>query len=134
MAGPGPSPPATSLADTRTGNFLAGPAVPYQGLDVSIGGHPRPIFSERDGMGSQCCGLWTPDGKYYVFQSNRGGAPSVWEVREKQHFWERVDSAPNKKWRIYLAPIDPGNSPTALTEGRGSDADPSWSPDGKSIA
>jgi eukaryotic-like serine/threonine-protein kinase len=58
------------------------------------GSHPRPIFSERDGMGSQCCGLWTPDGKYYVFQSDRGGTPSVWAMREKPYWWQKVDTAP----------------------------------------
>jgi Tol biopolymer transport system component len=37
------------------------------------GSHPHPLFSQRDRMGSQCCGMWTPDGRYYVFQADRGG-------------------------------------------------------------
>ena len=211
------------------------------------GSRPRPIFSEREGMGSQCCGMWTPDGRYYVFQSDRGGTPSVWAMRERRHWWEKVDTKPTrltvgpmsarlplpsldgkriffvgtvqrgelemydthakefasvlprlsaqdvaysrdgshiayiaepnstlwlsrkdgsdrhqltftpmiaalpawspdgnqiafmgqepgKEWRIYVIGAAPGNFPTAVTQGKGSDADASWSADGKSIA
>jgi Tol biopolymer transport system component len=58
------------------------------------GRNPRPLFAERDGMGSQCCGMWTQDGKYYIFESNRGGTWNVWAVREKQHWWEKVNTIP----------------------------------------
>ncbi len=60
----------------------------------SDGADLRPMFSARDGMGSTCCGAWTPDGKYYVFQSYRGGNWNVWAIREKQHWWEKTDGKP----------------------------------------
>jgi Tol biopolymer transport system component len=31
----------------------------------------------------ECCGTWTPDGKYYVFQSERDGRTDLWALREK---------------------------------------------------
>jgi Tol biopolymer transport system component/DNA-binding winged helix-turn-helix (wHTH) protein len=30
----------------------------------------------------ECCGSWTPDGNYFVFQSERGGSTNIWVVRE----------------------------------------------------
>jgi len=42
----------------------------------------------------ECCGNWTPDGKYYVFQSTRSGTAGLWARREKLHFWEKVSGEP----------------------------------------
>jgi Tol biopolymer transport system component/DNA-binding winged helix-turn-helix (wHTH) protein len=33
----------------------------------------------------ECCGNWTPDGRYYVFQSFRGGRNNVWALRDQNH-------------------------------------------------
>jgi eukaryotic-like serine/threonine-protein kinase len=60
------------------------------------GGNPRPLFQERDGMGNVCCGMWTPDGKYYIFQSDRGGNWNLWAMRERLHWWEKTDEKPAK--------------------------------------
>jgi hypothetical protein len=30
----------------------------------------------------QCCGNWTPDGKYFVFQAGWGGTANIWAIRE----------------------------------------------------
>lgn len=37
----------------------------------------------------ECCGSWTPDGKYYVFQSTRDGTSNIWIMREGSEFWRR---------------------------------------------
>lgn len=58
------------------------------------GTSPRRLFSDADGMAYHCCGQWTPDGKYYLFQSNRGGSSNLWATREKLHWWEKVNPAP----------------------------------------
>ncbi|MFB3922278.1 MAG: protein kinase [Terriglobia bacterium] len=42
----------------------------------------------------ECCGSWTPDGKYYVFQAQRNGVTGIWALREKLHFWEKVSHVP----------------------------------------
>lgn len=31
---------------------------------------------------AECCGSWTPDGRYYVFQSARGGDSNIWAIPE----------------------------------------------------
>jgi eukaryotic-like serine/threonine-protein kinase len=67
------------------------------------GGNPRPLFQERDGMGNVCCGMWTPDGKYYVFQSDRGGSWNLWAMRERVHWWEKTDEKPAK---MTVAPMN----------------------------
>jgi len=56
------------------------------------GSHLHALLS--DSLGNQCCGSWTPDGKYFVYQSTRAGEASVWAIREKTSFWERVSGAP----------------------------------------
>jgi eukaryotic-like serine/threonine-protein kinase len=68
----------------------------------SDGSDLRPMFSAGDGMENTCCGEWTNDGKYYVFQSDRGDNWNVWAIREKQHWWEKTDSKPV---RLTLGPV-----------------------------
>jgi Tol biopolymer transport system component/predicted Ser/Thr protein kinase len=46
------------------------------------------------GAENECCGNWTPDGKYFVYQSTRNGVASVWAIREKTAFWEKVSGMP----------------------------------------
>jgi serine/threonine protein kinase len=48
------------------------------------GSHLRPLLSGWNNPSSECCGVWTPDGKYYIFQSDKGGSTNLWAVRE----WE----------------------------------------------
>jgi eukaryotic-like serine/threonine-protein kinase len=60
------------------------------------GANPRALFQERDGVGNVCCGMWTADGKYYVFQSDRGGNWNLWAMRERLHWWEKTDEKPVK--------------------------------------
>jgi len=40
------------------------------------GGNPEPLISEWSNTKDECCGLWTADGKYYVFQSQG----QIWEL------------------------------------------------------
>ena len=41
----------------------------------------------------ECCGNWTPDGKYFLFQSFRAGRFNLWALPERSH-WFRRDSEP----------------------------------------
>jgi Tol biopolymer transport system component len=73
-------------------------------LSVSIPGYPRSSLWEvsiDDGRVRRllpgwnpsayaCCGNWTPDGKYYVFQSGS----NVWALREKASFLRRASRDP----------------------------------------
>jgi serine/threonine protein kinase/Tol biopolymer transport system component len=42
----------------------------------------------------ECCGSWTPDGKYYVFLSTRNLASNVWVLPEKSGFLRRASREP----------------------------------------
>ena len=43
---------------------------------------------------AECCGSWTPDGRYFVFQSSRGGVANAWAMRESNSLLQRVNHAP----------------------------------------
>jgi len=47
-----------------------------------------------DWRASQCCGSWTSDGAYYVFQSSRGGSANIWAIREKASLLRKVSHEP----------------------------------------
>jgi Tol biopolymer transport system component/DNA-binding winged helix-turn-helix (wHTH) protein len=46
------------------------------------------------GKALECCGAWTPDGRYYVFRSQRDGASNLWAVEEKSVWWRRGNRDP----------------------------------------
>jgi Tol biopolymer transport system component len=43
----------------------------------------RPLLPGWNDPPAECCGEWTPDGSYYVFQSTRNGETHLWARREK---------------------------------------------------
>jgi serine/threonine protein kinase/Tol biopolymer transport system component len=43
---------------------------------------------------AECCGSWTPDGRYFVFQSSRGGVADIWAMREAGSLFQRVSHGP----------------------------------------
>ena len=43
---------------------------------------------------AECCGSWTPDGKYFVFQSARNGREDIWALAEKQSVFQRSGGVP----------------------------------------
>ena len=43
---------------------------------------------------NECCGRWTPDGRFYVFQSTQDGAANVWIVPDQSHWWRKVSREP----------------------------------------
>jgi Tol biopolymer transport system component/DNA-binding winged helix-turn-helix (wHTH) protein len=46
------------------------------------------------GKSMECCGAWTPDGRYFVFRSRREGVSNLWAVEEKSSWWQRRNSNP----------------------------------------
>ena len=50
--------------------------------ELPAGGHtPHPVLSGWSSPSSECCGSWTADGKYYIFQSARDGNDDLWQLR-----------------------------------------------------
>jgi Tol biopolymer transport system component/predicted Ser/Thr protein kinase len=43
---------------------------------------------------AECCGSWTPDGEFFVFQATRDGTPNLWAIREKAPFWRKTSRDP----------------------------------------
>ncbi len=59
--------------------------------EVSVDdGRMRPLLPGWDPSWYTCCGAWTPDGRYFVFQS-RG---NLWAMREKAGFLQRAGRQP----------------------------------------
>ena len=42
----------------------------------------------------RCCGEWTPDGKYFLFQTNQNGGSRIWALPEKRSFWRKSTGKP----------------------------------------
>ncbi len=59
----------------------------------SSGGNPHRVFPELTGTLHQK-GIWTPDGKYFVFQVFHQNRMDLWAVREKGDLFHKVDHRP----------------------------------------
>ena len=53
----------------------------------SSGKNPHPMLSGWSNPPAECCGDWTADGSYFVFQSAHGGKPNIWGLHEADFFW-----------------------------------------------
>ena len=70
--------------------------------DVSIDGtSARPLLPSLEAITS-CCGNWTPDGNYFVFQANNEGRTDIWAIRERGLFQK---SEPNPT-RLTTGPLN----------------------------
>jgi len=54
----------------------------------------HPLFSGWNNPPSECCGSWTPDGRYFLFQSQRGGTTNIWVIREESSLFRKVSHEP----------------------------------------
>ena len=63
---------------------------------------------------NECCGKWTPDGRFYVFQSTRDGAANVWIVPDWSDWWRKV---PRQPVQLTTGPLQFG-SPLPSKDGK----------------
>ena len=85
----------------------------------SNGTRLRPLLHDWNKPPAECCGNWSPDGKYFVFQSTRDGKTEIWASRERHGL---------TSWL--------GNSkpePVQLTGGQLNSVAPVFSPEGKKL-
>lgn len=99
----------TTLYDINTGRESIW-EISADGADI------HSLLPDGDALADNCCGNWTPDGKYFVFQSSRDGATQIYAIRERGHLFQR--SKPE---------------PVQLTTGAMDFLAPSLSPDGQRL-
>ena len=83
------------------------------------GSNLHPMLPGWNTPSAECCGNWTPDGKYYLFESIRGNKAEIWAIRDQHSLLEFLRRSPNQ--------------PFQLTSGQLSSRSPVISPDGKRI-
>ncbi|HEX3985190.1 MAG TPA: winged helix-turn-helix domain-containing protein [Acidobacteriaceae bacterium] len=64
------------------------------------GAHPL-LSGWTSAAPAECCGSWTDDGRYYVFQSARGGDSNIWAIPEHGGLF----GGPAKPMRITNGPL-----------------------------
>ena len=58
------------------------------------GGDLHPLLPGWNSPPAECCGSWTPDGRYFVYQSSHGGRSDIWALREADGFLKPGKSKP----------------------------------------
>ncbi len=79
----------------------------------------RPFLPDWNRPAQECYGSWSPDGKYFVFQSTRDGKTEAWATRESRGVLDRFRSIRSE--------------PVPLTSGQLNSLAPAFSPDGKKL-
>jgi serine/threonine protein kinase/Tol biopolymer transport system component len=76
----------------------------------------HPLLPAWNNPPAECCGNWSPDGRYYVFQSTRNGRTNVWSIRDTSALFRK-----------------PSRDPVQLTSGQMDSSAPVFSRDGKKL-
>jgi serine/threonine protein kinase/Tol biopolymer transport system component len=54
----------------------------------------HPLLAGWNDSPAECCGSWTRDGRYFVFQSTRNFRSDIWAIREKPGLLQKLDPTP----------------------------------------
>jgi Tol biopolymer transport system component/DNA-binding winged helix-turn-helix (wHTH) protein len=58
------------------------------------GSNPHPVLPNWQETPKQCCGTWTPDGRYFLFVEIVNPANRLYAIREKGVWWRRSPRGP----------------------------------------
>jgi Tol biopolymer transport system component len=58
------------------------------------GGNLHAVLPGWHAQPAECCGTWTADGRYYVFQSTIHGTSTLWAIRERAGLWRKAVKEP----------------------------------------
>jgi eukaryotic-like serine/threonine-protein kinase len=86
---------------------------------LSDGTGLRPLLADWNKPPAECCGTWSPDGKYFVFQSTRDSKTEIWAIRERNALTRWLGSSKPE--------------PVQLTSGQLNSLAPVFGPDGKKL-
>ena len=80
--------------------------------EVSANGENlRSVFPGWNQPSAECCGNWSADGRYYVFQSTRLGKTEIWAASETRTPFDRRSAEPIQITRGQLDSLAPVFSP-----------------------
>lgn len=74
----------------------------------STGKNLHPLLPDWSSPASECCGSWTSDGKYFVFQSAHNGSNNIWALQKRSFLSGLLRNSPVQITNgplSYLAPI-----------------------------
>ena len=54
----------------------------------------HPLLAGWNNLPAECCGSWTRDGSYFVFQSTRNFRSDIWAIREKPRLFQKPEPTP----------------------------------------
>jgi Tol biopolymer transport system component/DNA-binding winged helix-turn-helix (wHTH) protein len=57
----------------------------------SRGTNAHPLLAGWNTPPAECCGSWTADGRYYVFQATRDGESNLWQLDDKPGLFSHAD-------------------------------------------
>jgi serine/threonine protein kinase/Tol biopolymer transport system component len=76
----------------------------------------RPLLPGWNNPPQECCGKWTHDGAYYVFQSTNGAGTNLWAMPDKPRIFRRESMTPVQLTTgpISYSGVEPGNGGNKL--------------------
>jgi len=60
------------------------------------GSDPHALLQGWNNPPQECCGNWTPDGQYFVFQSTHNGKTQIWAMSEKPGLFRKTNPEPTE--------------------------------------
>ncbi len=92
------------------------------------GGNLRPLLPGWNSTPNECCGKWTPGGRYFVFQAVRDGTANLWALNERSGLFR---STPREPVQLTTGPMNVGN-PVPSRDGKKFFAQ-GWQPRGELV-
>jgi eukaryotic-like serine/threonine-protein kinase len=78
------------------------------------GSNLLPLLPGWNPSPNECCGKWTPDGRFFVFQAQRDDTANLWALDERRGFFH---SAPREPIQLTTGPMNVGE-PVPSRDGR----------------
>ena len=60
------------------------------------GSHLHPLLPDWNNPSQECCGSWTPDGRYFIFQSTHNNKTQIWALPDKGGLFRRARWEPTE--------------------------------------
>jgi Tol biopolymer transport system component len=74
------------------------------------GSNLHPLLPGWNNPPAECCGVWSPDGKYFIFQSTRNGRTDLWAIRGKVNPFQQAGRRPVQLTAGPMSSLGPNSS------------------------